>query len=126
LSASHGTTRVTGIRASAVGRTATVIAAAALTAIALLPAKSADAVTLRDELLVLLDSHPSIKAQEDTVSAAGEAIGRADATFLPTVNFTGDQGYKEINGPGQRAIANIYRRGFEQYGLSVTQNLWDG
>ena len=107
-------------------RLATAVLGVALGSAWLLTPFVAHAVTLRDELLVLLDSHPSIKAQEDNVSAAGEAIGRADASFLPVVNFTGDNGYKEINGPSQRAASNRWGRGFKQYGLNVTQNIYDG
>lgn len=111
---------------SANGSLATVFFALTLAGLSLLTPWTAQAVTLREELLVLLNSHPSIRAEQDRVLAAGEAIGRADASFLPVVNFTGDNGYKEINGPGQRSTANIYRRGFEQYGVNVTQNLFDG
>jgi len=91
----------------------------------LLAATSANAVTLREELLYLLDGHPQLKAGQDNVEAADEAIGRAEAVYLPVVSLTGDNGYKEINGPAQRSASNIWRRGFEQYGLSVTQNLYD-
>jgi adhesin transport system outer membrane protein len=110
----------------ATGGLAAALLGVALAGLGLVMPRVADAVTLREELLVLLGGHPSIKASQDSVRAAAEAVGRADASFLPVVTLTGDQGYKEINGPGQRAAKNIWRRGFEQYGLSVTQNLYDG
>lgn len=106
-------------------RIARMVLATGLIATGLLAAPSADAVTLREELLYLLEGHPQLKAGQDNVEAANEAIGRAEAIFLPVVSLTGDNGYKEINGPAQRAASNIWRRGFEQYGLSVTQNLFD-
>jgi len=106
-------------------RIARIVLLACIAAVGLLAGPSADAVTLREELLYLLDGHPQLKAGQNNVEAANEAIGRAEAVYLPVVSLTGDNGYKEINGPAQRAASNIWRRGFEQYGLSVTQNLFD-
>ncbi len=105
------------------GRPLTAVALAVMISLAALPAQPA---TLQEELLTLLDRHPRIKGGQDDVSAADEAIGKAAAAGLPTVALTGDRGYKEIDGPSQRAAGRSYTRSFDQWGLTVTQNIFDG
>jgi len=87
---------------------------------------SALAVTLKQELQHLLDKHPQLKAGRDNVAAAGEGVNFADSLFLPTINVTGDSGYKRIDNPARRATGDDWGRGFEKLTMTVTQNLFDG
>jgi outer membrane protein, adhesin transport system len=112
--------------------TARVRVPAALLAILLVPiltistTSSAQAVTLKQELLLLLQQHPQLRAARDSVAAAGEGVNFADSLFLPSVSLNGDTGYKMIDNPTSRAAGKDFGRGFEKLTMTVTQNIFDG
>ena len=86
----------------------------------------ATAANLKEELLLLLQQHPQLKAGKDNVAAASEGVNFASSLFLPTVSLNGDSGYKIIDNPTSRAAGKNFGRGFEKLTLTVTQNIFDG
>jgi adhesin transport system outer membrane protein len=87
----------------------------------------AEARTLREELLLLLDTHPQIKAGQSAVSAARSRIKETRAAWLPRVDFSGDAGYNIVDSPGRRASAgDPFSGSRESAELTITENLFDG
>ncbi|WP_283091891.1 TolC family protein [Magnetospirillum sulfuroxidans] len=82
---------------------------------------------MTDELQLLLDSHPMIKAKNNVVAGSAEAIAAARAGYLPTVKLTGDAGPEYVNSPTRRNTeGEAFFKGRETVGLVVTQRLFDG
>ena len=92
-------------------------------------AVSAHAQTLEEELSVLIESHPQIKAAYKTVASSAEEINKAAAKFLPRVNLSGDYGPSRVDSPTRRATATNaapFTRVQNSTTLTVTQNLFQG
>lgn len=85
--------------------------------------------TLRDELQILVESHPQIQANRKTVAGTEEQIRQAFAGYLPKVNLIGDAGWEYVNNPTRRVPGteyDAYERGRETAGVVATQLLYDG
>ena len=109
-----------------VSRSSLLLAAASLLAIAVTPG-AAFAQSMVEELAVLLDSHPLIKAKSNLVSGSAEAVSAARAGYLPTVKLTGDTGPEYVNSPTRRQTeGESFFKGRETVGVVVTQRLFDG
>ena len=81
------------------------------------------AVTLREELLQLLKTHPRLHAEQNRVGSAKAQVRRAFADFLPRLVFDGDFGREYIDSPTQPAASNLTR---QKTTLSLTQNVFNG
>ncbi|MEO5374612.1 MAG: TolC family outer membrane protein [Alphaproteobacteria bacterium] len=87
--------------------------------------------SLEEELRVLVEAHPQIRAGKKSVEAASEAVGKANAGYLPRGQFTSDTGVERINSPGRRAGGingdqNTWTRNRKSYNFTVKQPLYDG
>ncbi len=114
------------LRAGRPGRGA-VLASAWAWAWAVLAAAPAGAVTLQDQLLLLLRDNPQISRARDEVGAAREGENVADASFLPEVALSGDGGYENTDSPAtRRSGRGDFSTSRYTQSLTVTQNLFDG
>jgi adhesin transport system outer membrane protein len=95
--------------------------------VALLWSAPAGAVTLREELIQLLQNHPRIKADEFAAKSAAEQVRGAFGGFLPKLDLTSDTGNETIHGPTTRNFENetssLVRK---KATATVTQKLFDG
>jgi outer membrane protein, adhesin transport system len=98
------------------------MAATVLMSVAVVPTSS-DAQTLREELAVVLASHPRLKAEKSRAAAAKAEVQRAFAGFLPTLALTGDVGPEYIDSPARTSSTQLTRR---KTTLTLTQNIFDG
>ncbi len=112
-------------RVTVISTSRTIAVLAALAGVAFWQPAASD-VTLHDELQILLDKHPQLRASRDGISVAGEQVNSAKSQYLPTVTLNSDTGYSEIDGVAQCAAQNTWRRGFDKHTLTMTQNLFDG
>ena len=82
---------------------------------------------MTDELDVLLQTHPLIKAKTNILSGSADAIDAARAGYLPTVKLTGDSGPEYVDSPTRRETeGRRFYKGRETVGMVVTQHLFDG
>lgn len=90
-------------------------------------AQPAGAVTLKDELQLLLRDNPQIARARDNVGAAQEGENIADAPFLPEVTLSADGGYENTDSPStRRSGRGDFSTSRYTQSLTVTQNLFDG
>jgi outer membrane protein, adhesin transport system len=104
----------------------TAVCATAISFAVFVSALPATAVTLKEELVLLLQQHPQLRAGKDSVAAATEGVNFARSLYLPTISLAGDSGYKIIDSPSTRGTGKNFSRGFEKMTMTVTQNLFDG
>lgn len=88
---------------------------------------SANAESLTVALSELSNSHPQIRAAENTALGMRESADKAWGAYLPTLDLSADTGYEHSNTPARRA-ANLdeYSRGRNSYTVTLTQTLWNG
>ena len=87
----------------------------------------ASAVTLKDQLQLLLRDNPQIARARDDVGAAREGENIANAPFLPEVTVSGDGGYENTDSPAtRRSGRGDFSTSRYTQSLTVTQNLFDG
>jgi outer membrane protein len=98
-------------------------AAAAICAALFAPAARAE--TIGGALAKAYLNNPDINQQRAAVRAADENIPKANAGYLPTVSAQGDAAVQQFDATGIPGYDNVtsHPRG---YGLTVTQNLWNG
>jgi outer membrane protein, adhesin transport system len=85
------------------------------------------AVTLREELIQLLQNHPRIKADEYAAKSAAEQVRGAFGGFLPRLDLTSDAGHEHIQGPTTRNFDNdTSSLARKKATATVTQKLFDG
>jgi adhesin transport system outer membrane protein len=88
---------------------------------------SAAAQSLRDELQVLVDTHPEIAARRHAVAAAESRVDHASANYLPKVDITTAFGPQYIDSPvTSRAGGGEWLSVAQVAGVQVSQNLFDG
>jgi adhesin transport system outer membrane protein len=88
---------------------------------------SIGAVTLREELIQLLQNHPRIKADEYAAKSAAEQVRGAFGGFLPRLDLTSDTGHETIHGPTTRNFENETSSMVRKKATAtVTQKLFDG
>lgn len=93
----------------------------------ILTAAPAQAESMVDELRVLLETHPMIKAKSNVAAGGAEAVTAARSGYLPTVKLTGDTGPEYVNSPTRRNTeGEAFFKGRETVGVMVTQRLFDG
>lgn len=87
------------------------------------------AASLKDELSLVLQTHPQLRAAtnlQDSTKAASEAARGAN---LPSVDLTSDYGYEWISNPSERANSdgkNDSSLMRNVVGVTVTQKIFDG
>ena len=99
--------------------------------VSLVSITNAHSETLKEELILLLDTHPNIKAGESSLLAAEEGIKTAFSEYLPTVQATGNFGYERIDSPGRRTATDPETSPFttgqaRNAKVTITQVLFNG
>jgi len=85
------------------------------------------AAPLRDELVDLVASHPLIQSNRFQVQSADQDVRAALAPYLPTLDLTADAGQQRVSTVALRSTPNgPLESGTETWGLSLTQNVYDG
>ena len=86
------------------------------------------AASLTEEISLLLDSHPRLKAARNNISAADEGVNRAFGEYLPSLDLITDYGYEHTDSPGLRAARNdrSLSTARESFSITVTENLFTG
>lgn len=82
--------------------------------------------TISGALAKAYANNPQLNVQRANTRVVDENVPRATAGYRPTVSATGDFGYQtnsSLSGAGIRSQADSLPRG---YGLTVTQNVWNG
>ncbi|MDG2243042.1 MAG: TolC family outer membrane protein [Rhodospirillaceae bacterium] len=88
---------------------------------------SVQAAALRDELVNLLANHPLIQSSKFQVQSADQNVRASLSRYLPTLDLTADAGQERISTPPLRLTPNgPSESGTETWGLSLTQNIYDG
>jgi adhesin transport system outer membrane protein len=88
---------------------------------------TASAETLNTELLILKKEHPQIMSFQSQLSASQEGVKAAFSAYLPRVDFTSDAGQEKVSNPALRSTTEgPPTLGSETWGLTVTQNVYDG
>jgi outer membrane protein len=93
--------------------------------LAMLLATAAQAETLGGALSKAYLSNPDINQQRAAVRVSDENIPKANAGYLPTVSAEGDAAVEQFNAQGIQGFNDVtsHPRG---YGVTVTQNVWNG
>ncbi|MCP5366944.1 MAG: TolC family outer membrane protein [Hyphomicrobiales bacterium] len=89
----------------------------------------AAAMTLEEELSLLLKQHPQIQADRQEVNASNEEIRKSFSGYLPSVTLNADAGPEYIDSPVTRARnlnPDDFTRTRNVAGVTVTQNLFRG
>ena len=82
---------------------------------------------LNQELARLLETHPDIKASEESLRKANEGIRQAAGAYFPEAIITADKGHEFVDSPGRRQDpGEPSRLGREQAKLDVTMNVFEG
>jgi len=91
----------------------------------MLLATAAQAETLGGALSKAYLSNPDINQQRAAVRVSDENIPKANAGYLPTVSAEGDAAVEQFNAQGIQGFNDVtsHPRG---YGVTVTQNVWNG
>lgn len=85
------------------------------------------AAPLQDELAVLVRNHPLIQSNRFQVQSAEQDVRAALSPYLPTVDLTADAGQERVSTAALRSTPNgPVENGTETWGLSLTQNVYDG
>jgi len=83
---------------------------------------AARAETLGGALVKAYLNNPDINQQRAAVRASDENIPKANAGYLPTITGEADAGLQSLNADNLPGVATKPRG----YGLTVTQNVWNG
>ncbi len=94
------------------------------------PAESG-AVSLEEELAVLLLDHPNIRAAAKTVESSRQEIRRVMSDYYPRISASADVGQEVINSPAERQqgdgqLGKPSSRTPERASFSMIQNLFNG
>ena len=92
----------------------------------LLAGAPAAAQTLDDELASLLSAYPQLDASRADIAAAGDAVDRAFADYLPQVSLFADYGFETTDSPATRATGGSFDTQRDTATLTITENLFDG
>jgi len=99
----------------------------AVAAVSMCSVEQSLAAPLQDELADLVRSHPLIQSNRFQVQSAEQDVRAALAPYLPTVDLTADTGQERISTAAFRSTPNgPVENGTETWGLSLTQNVYDG
>jgi adhesin transport system outer membrane protein len=82
---------------------------------------------LRDELSDLVRTHPLIQSNEFQVQSAQQDVRASVSPFLPSLDLTADAGQQRVSTEALRSTpGGPLESGTETWGLSLTQNIYDG
>lgn len=101
-------------------RTGAIVAALVTTVLAC----PASAAPLNEEILILLQKHPEIRAAARRLDQASSGIEEARSPYLPQLRISGEYGYDVVNSPANAAGAVEQTREVGRF--TVTQKLFDG
>lgn len=101
--------------------------AAVLASVSVCVVTSVQAAPLRDELVDLVANHPLIQSNKFQLQSADQNVRAALSPYLPTLDLTADAGQERISTAALRSTPNgPSESGTETWGLSLTQNIYDG
>lgn len=105
-----------------------ILGAFCLCAIVAAPFSDGHGEALKDELQILLQSHPQVRAANKTLESSKFDVKRNAAGFYPTLNITADKGYERVDNPTTRASQNggYFGRAKDTASATLTQPLFDG
>jgi adhesin transport system outer membrane protein len=87
----------------------------------------ANAQSLEQVVAYSLDTDPDIRVAYAQFKVLEKLVEQAEAGYFPTVDLTGGIGYEYTDSPGTRGLnANGTTLNRREFGLSLTQNLFDG
>lgn len=88
---------------------------------------SAQSAPLRSELEDLITSHPLILSNRFQVQSASQNIRASLSPYLPSLNLSAEAGQERVSTEALRATpTGPLENGSEKWGLSLTQNVYDG
>jgi adhesin transport system outer membrane protein len=87
----------------------------------------ANAQSLEQVVAYSLDTDPEIRVAYTQFKVLEKLVEQAEAGYFPTIDLTGGIGYEYTDSPGTRGLnANGITLNRREFGLSLTQNLFDG
>jgi adhesin transport system outer membrane protein len=87
----------------------------------------ANAQSLEHVIAYSLDTNPDIRAAYAEFKTYETQVKKAEAGYFPTIDLTGGIGYEYTDSPGTRSLnADATTLNRREFGLSLTQNLFDG
>lgn len=85
------------------------------------------AASLRTELEDLVANHPLIQSNRFQVQSATQDVRASLSPLLPSLDLAADAGQERVSTPALRSTPNgPLESGTETWGLSLTQNIYDG
>lgn len=103
------------------------VLAATVAAIALAPQQFAHAAPLQDELRDLVTNHPLIQSNRFQLQSANQDVRASLSPYLPSLDLTADAGQERVSTEALRSTpGGPLESGTETWGLSLTQNVYDG
>jgi outer membrane protein, adhesin transport system len=94
-----------------------------MVAVALGPVQTANAASLEEDLLFLLETHPQLRAGEQNLEAAERGVDAANSGFLPKVSLNGDAGWENTDND---TLVGAYDTDRYSGALEIRQNLFQG
>lgn len=85
---------------------------------------SARAAPLHEEIQILLQKHPDVRAAERRLDQASSGVTEARSPYLPQLRISGEYGYDVVDSPANAAGAVEQSREVGRF--TVTQKLFDG
>lgn len=82
------------------------------------------AAPLHEEITILLQKHPEIRAAERRLDQASSGVTEARSPYLPQLRISGEYGYDVVNSPANAAGAVEQTREVGRF--TVTQKVFDG
>jgi len=88
---------------------------------------SAQSAPLRSELEDLITSHPLILSNRFQVQSASQNVRASLSPYLPSLNLSAEAGQERVSTEALRSTpTGPLESGTESWGLSLTQNVYDG
>ena len=85
------------------------------------------AAPLRDELQDLVTNHPLIQSNRFQVQSTTKGLRASLSPYLPSLDLSADAGQERVSTPALRSTpTGPLESGTETWGLSLTQNIYDG
>lgn len=85
------------------------------------------AAPLREELRDLVSNHPLIQSNRFQVQSANQDVRASLSPYLPSLDLTADAGQERVSTEALRSTpGGPLESGTETWGLSLTQNVYDG
>jgi adhesin transport system outer membrane protein len=95
--------------------------------VALALTTTAEAAPLQEELEIVLQAHPDVRAAERRFEQSQLAVTEARAPYLPQLRISGEYGYENVDSPVARAAGQPAVEQSREIGrFTVTQKVFDG